>query len=696
MLPRLGAGGLAVLLLTARLVPAQQPPPAPAREEPRETGLVERAERRLVQLDVSVSGPRQAIQGLSASDFELAVGGRRIESFEVDDLCRPPAPQAEPPRPPAAEPQGPAEAVAAAPAVAPSPTTFLFYFDQPHLTMAGRQNALDLSRDLVRELIVGGNRGIVMSNGQELKTFADATSDPPALLEALERLEQDRQQWVTWPWQEEDRIREVLDDLNGSPTSLDGGSSGNIDRALSTARLHQAEDRWRTEKALRMLSVALGRLADLEPPKAIVYFADTMRANAGDHYLSFFGERWLQDRGSNYGGFTAAHSFDRVVEEATSLGIRFYTIEAQGLTNANPDLALSAETASGRARPTANTRRIKDAQNSLVGLALESGGQAFLNGVRASRIAAEIEKDLSCIYLLSFDAAELPEDQALRVSLRVTRPKVDVRARGQLLVPSKSRTLSSRLLAAFAASDEVDSEFALRVVVVPTGFEQGRYSALVQLHVAGSPLPATTWDLGMSLVSRGAVRDDASGQVSVSAPWVPVVFETAMRFAPGPYEIVAVVHEHTGNQVATARIEGSWPDPDAASVTVGPIAILQPSEGAFLRGTEPRRSGSVAVAEEDTARPDRPTALVGIVCRERSRKGSLRVERRLVGESAAPFEPLEVSFEGEERCALIRDIVRSATMSPGEFRYEVRVFDGADEIAAGERAFAVMAGGGGP
>ena len=112
-----------------------------------------------------------------------------------------------------------------------------------------------------------------------------------------------------------------------------------------------------------------------------------------------------------------------------------------------------------------------------------------------------------------------------------------------------------------------------------------------------------------------------------------------MSFRPGPFEIITVAHETTADQVATGRLEGAWPDPDAAPAAVGPIALMQPAAGVFLRETQVQRTGARALDPRETAKIDRPTALVALICRGKSTKSKLRVERSLSGESAVPFEP---------------------------------------------------------
>ena len=67
--------GLSGLMLILPAVGQQTPP--------RDVGLREETSRRLVQLDVSVTGPDEAIRSLVPGDFELSVAGRFIDDFTL-------------------------------------------------------------------------------------------------------------------------------------------------------------------------------------------------------------------------------------------------------------------------------------------------------------------------------------------------------------------------------------------------------------------------------------------------------------------------------------------------------------------------------------------------------------------------------------------------------------------------------------
>ena len=182
------AGKLAYLIAAGTLVASAMPAvPQDTGDEPREIDLIEQTGRRLAQLDVSVSGPDGAIQNLTPEDFELVVGGKFIESFIVDRACNIeqrvlPTTTTEPPD--AAQP-GPA---ATAIPLGPRPT-YLFYFDQHHLTPAGRQNSLDTARTIVDQLIKDGARAMVVSAGKYIATIQPLTDDRDLMQDASENVD---------------------------------------------------------------------------------------------------------------------------------------------------------------------------------------------------------------------------------------------------------------------------------------------------------------------------------------------------------------------------------------------------------------------------------------------------------------------------------------------------------------------------
>jgi len=673
----LGARWIGALLLLLLSGPNAMPADPPD-EEPQEIGLVEQARSRLAQIDITVIGSPEAVGSLTARELEIKLGQTWIRDFRIDRIC-PAAGQATDPHA-EAPPETPAGAEPAAP-TAPK-ASFLFYFDQPFLTMRGRMQSIEIARQLVERLVVGGNRVMLVSNAGSLEVLQTLTEDPEPLLEALERLENDRKQWDFFAHQEEGRVADVVRALEDHP---------DVYQAVSMARRYQMEELWRALKSFRRFKSALGQLVDLEAPRAAIYFADTLRSNPGEHYLTFFGERLLQSDPilgvSALDAYSGGAVFDQVVDEASAQGIRIYSVHAQGLEGLfEPDVPSSLAMSRTMTVPFSSRVRHADARETLQNLSAETGGYAFVNGVAPSKIANRILEESACLFLASFDPSGFPEDAALRVLVRTTRNDIKLRVRGRLVLQSETARIRSRLMRAFDAPGAIGESITIGASVIPTGYRDGRYSGLVQLRLPGTPIPNATWDLGASMVRDRKGREQSSWRISVAQSGIPVVFETEISFRPGDYEIVAVAHEASTDLVTSEQIETSWPNPNLEGITISPIALLQPVTGAFLRGEELRKSGSMARDAGEPVRAELPTALVGLICRGRTGKGSYNVERSLVGASETKLPPMVFDLH-EDRCAQLRDVIPSKTMGYGVYRYQVRVTRGGRTLQERNREF---------
>jgi len=617
--------------------------------DPVASDLIERGSVRLTQIDVAVRGPREIIASLTESDFLLKVHMRWIEDFEADRYCT--APEAGDPL----DWQKPL-----APAV-----RYLMYFDQTHLTLAGRAQAIDIALGLLDSLVQNGNEVMIVSSARRMVTIEEFTSDASRLRAALKRMENDRFQWDTYAETEELRVAELMDVLSVEE---------NVMQAVGMARTLQREEIAQADRALRRLAVTVAGLAEYDSNKSLIYFSDTIRQNPGAHYLSFFGARIENATNvmaiGNSAAFGGGLVFDQVLDAATTHGIRIYPIYGHGLYQPADRNRVSAEgiVRGGKVSNSATTRS-RDVQLTMGSLASESGGQAFLRGQQPARIAREILDDFSCVYRLSFDPEGYPQDTPLRLIVQTTREDVRLGMPGRIQIQSDSKRLSSRLLRAFAGGSETDG--SLRAQIVPTGYRDGSYDALLQITVPPTLPGRTEWELGATLIHRDQVKDEISASMAGQASQ-PLVLEREIRFKPGPHELVAVAHETGSGFILSEHLTLAWPDPDRLPASCGPLVLLQPESGSFLREDATRQSGSLALAVGEVIDSRRPTALMGLVCRGRRQRGKLQVVRSLVGNTTVEFPDLEFDL-AKDRCAQVRDVIPAGTLGPGEYRYEISV-----------------------
>jgi VWFA-related protein len=680
---------LAVLATTTPFADSPEPEATP--ETPKDVGLVERASTRLAQLDVSISGPKGSIEDLTAADFEVVLDHKQITNLLVDDLCVPQgAPAAAAPPPQDAAPASKPAVEAAKPSIA----SYLLFFDMPHLTQSGRRGAIDAARDMLPKLLAGGNQAMLVANAAELKTVVPFTSDVAALDAALAKMVNDSSTFDTYASLEPTRMAEIIHE-----------EERGVDFAISLASRYAADEKWQQQRDLRQLSMVLGRLSELDAPKSVLYFADTMRQNPGEHYLAFFSGLDANDANGRpvaevakveSDAATGAPTLDRVIDEASGLGIRFYTIEGQGMQGAELFVQSGRSPNSGGAggarsvsAASLSTQRTRDAQTTLGSMAAETGGRAFLNGFSPNKMAAQILGDLSCMYLLSFDPKGFKQDAPLVVSVVVKRPGVKASVRGRLVIQSDSTRLTGKVLAAFAAPTAGGAHDAsLHVGLIPISYKDGSFKARVQVAVPGTSVPATTWDIGASLVSKGVVWQDGSGRVQVSLPNTAVVYEKDMDFAPGEYDLVAVAHETQTDTMASKEVRGSWPKIDAELATLAPISVSQPLTGGFLRNGQSRTQGAVVVSENEPLRGDAPTAVITLVCRAKDQKRPLKVVRTLVGETTTKVGTTQLDLSSE-RCGQVVDLIPPKTLGAGRYQFIIAVSSDGNELVRGERTLVV-------
>ena len=699
------------------VLPFTFPPQAKetAAEGSAESRLVEKAEVRLAQLDVTVRHAGKNAAGLRPADFSLQVGGREIQAFEVDALCTEISSEG-------AEP--------AASLGTRTRATCVLYFDQRHLTAGGRSRAFEIARDLVPRLVESGGRVSIVSSASTLVTLASRSSDPAELIAALDKAAADPEQSDAHAIQEDSQVRQLEDEvvksrdeawLESYKVKMDAKAEvqhlarvdfdctakackrplHNATQALrrrtesekafvaekaenrldAIARAYEVGERNLAHGEVSRLRAVLAGLEGVEPPKALVYFADTMRRNAGEHYVRLVRgdiqdldhrggrpEELLDRRRWDLSKADEAESwFDAFVDDAAGSAVRVFAVRPEGMAG------LSS--------------RVEDAENALASMALDTGGRSFLGGaVSSDSIARGILDDIGCVYVLSFEPEGLPDDKPLPVHVQVLQPGFETVARSRMTIQSPSARRSSRVLAAFASDVPPQEGSRLSASVIPIGVRGRRFVGLVQTAVTLPQDASLSWDLGATVVSGGRVTSETSSRMTVNAPGTQLVLEEEVLFDGQDFTIVAVAQDLTTQEITSVRIEGAWPRAEIDGSAVGPIAIVQPAAGGFRRGRTTRTRGSLAVPETASVDSDSPAAFVGIVCRGPWLSGVLTIEREIRGERPESFPPIRVGPE-DDGCVQVRDLVRATTLGAGDFLYEIRVLKENVEIGRGARRF---------
>ena len=502
---------------------------AAGNQPPKPATLLESVETRLVQLDVAVEGDRDAIRAIKAEDFVLYVGTHEVTGLIVDPLCGDTSSHESSTEPAPTE-------HSAQPNVARDVTrqraTFIFFFDQPHLTQAGRMLSLETTKDLINRLVVDGSRASLVSNARSLQTIVPMTGDREKLLAGLVRLRADLKQWDSYAETETTRAESI-------------GSTASPRVACVIARGYALEEWQEARRSMSRIGTTIGALAEVPAPKALVYFGDSLRQKAGLHFLGIPPPEFCPERASAEMVPSAAFEFDAVINEALARGVHFFTIQAEGLLPY---------------RPGWDAERHLHAQDALVGLAAETGGEAFLGGASNKYIADRIATLSSCRILLSFPPGALPRDKPLSVTLELHVPKVKIQAPGRLVVPSQASIEQARLVAAFVDPASSD-DGSLRALLIPRGGDGKVWKVAVQLRLRPSGLPDNSAELGASLVRRDTVVDQFSASIATKNGTRAIVLEKRLDIAPGVFSVVAVARDAKRGDIGSTRLDADWPSP---------------------------------------------------------------------------------------------------------------------------------------
>ena len=130
----------------------------------------------------------------------------------------------------------------------------------------------------------------------------------------------------------------------------------------------------------------------------------------------------------------------------------------------------------------------------------------------------------------------------------------------------------------------------------------------------------------------------------------------------------------------TGRLEGLWPRLPKQLEAVGPISIVQPAEGVFVRDGETRTRGSRLVPQSEMLLADRPAWALTLLCGAGKGKQSVRVLHGMEGAT-----PVETVIEPEGSCVQLRDKIDTGSIGPGPHRYVVTALIGEEPISQAVR-----------
>jgi VWFA-related protein len=532
-----------------------------------QTGPVFRTTTNLVIVNVFVrdrSG--KDIIGLTKDDFTILEDGKpqtiaifefqRIESGGPESA---PGKASSPPEKTPAQGSAPAASPGTIRVAAPGKIQYqdrrllVLFFDHSSMSPADQVRAHEAALKFIREQMQPADMVAIMTFGTQLKVEQDFTDDRDALERVIRSFRTGESSELAEEAQTAEEEEEAEDETQVGFVADE--SEFNI---------------FNTDRKLSALQTAARMLAALPEKKALIYFSS----------------------GVSRTGVENDSQLRATINAAIRANISFYPVDARGLvaTIAGGDASQASPRGTGIFSGQAQRRQMERffaRQDTLVALAEDTGGKAFLDANDLTLGIRQAQNDIRSYYVLGYYSTNQAQDGKFRrIQVRLNRPlqaKLDYRS-GYFAPKDFSRFTEAdkeqQLQEALALGDPI-TDLPLALEVNYFRLAQNRYFVPVSLKIPGSEI---------TLARRGSTEFtelDFIGQVrQARGPVVAVVrdgirvrlraedaaqlerrnfqYDTGFTLPPGSYRLKFVVRENLLGRIGT--FETSFQVPDLSTV----------------------------------------------------------------------------------------------------------------------------------
>ena len=526
--------------------------PAVQAQEPEVFGEV--IDVRVVNLEVVVTEKGQRVTGLGPDDFELSVDKEPVAIEYFTEVSGGTAV--------ASNDAGESEALPALAPGEPVGTSYLVFIDDFFTLARDRDRVLDALAEQLPNLQSQDRMAVVAYDGRRVDMLTNWTDNIPLLTREL-RKAKDRRARGLERYSERrvfDTGRELEAGVNRGETYL--GSNTNFDAEQEQMALKISGQ---VENAVRAATATLRGFANPPGRKVMLLLsggwpADPLRWVASEE-AGFFDNRGIP-RGEDLLGSLS--------KTANRLSYTIYPVDMPGVTYQAVDAARGNVQEAGLAQESSRVRE-QEEEASLLQLARDTGGEAFLNGVRTSAFERAVA-DTRTYYWIGFTPTWQGNDSEHSVEIKVKRKGLKVRARDSFSDLSRSTEVSMMVESALL--------FGNAPGATPLEIEVGRgkrsgigkrdvpLTIQVPLHEL-TFLPST--DGFASEVELRIAVLDSDGNSAEEIPVIPfgyksprapvpgettfIPFETLLRMRNKPHTLVVSIYDVPSGKILTGRME---------------------------------------------------------------------------------------------------------------------------------------------
>jgi VWFA-related protein len=377
------------------------------------------------------------------------------------------------------------------------------------------------------------------------------------------------------------QLKKVLDGFNlGAGAGFEEGSTGTTEGTADNGNSFTVDDTeyniFNTDRRLQALRTIAQQVASVPQKKALIYFSSGM------------------DRT----GIENESELRSATNAAVLANMAIYTMDIRGLQALPP--GGEAQNASLRGKAPYSGQATLNALNSnfttqetLVSLATDTGGRAYLDSNDFSKVFRGVQDDTAMYYLLGYHSTNLARDGKLRrITVRVNRPGLKIEYRKGYYAEAdfkhSNKEDRERQLQEELASDLPSTDLPVYLTTGYFRLAENRYYIPISLIVPGSEIPFTsskdqdkaTLDV-IGLITdekklpAGGIRDTVKLAVNTSneVRRKNVQYDTGLPLSPGKYHLKIVVRENQSGRMGAFETDFTVPDLKSSPLKMSSIVM---------------------------------------------------------------------------------------------------------------------------
>jgi VWFA-related protein len=398
---------------------------------------------------------------------------------------------------------------------------------------------------------------------------------------------------------DKDQLKKVLQGFNsGESAGYEAGSTGSTEGTADTGSSFTSDDTeyniFNTDRRLQAIRAVAQKLAHVQQKKSLIYFSNGM------------------DRT----GIENQSELRAATNAAVRANMAIYTMDIRGLEAIVP--GGDAQSASLRGTSAYSGGSMQSAfdsnfssQETLVTLAGDTGGRAFLDSNDFGKVFKGVQNDTSMYYMLGFHSSNPARDGKYRhITVSVNRPGVKLDYRRGYYAPAdyqhSSRDDRERQLEEQLASELPATDLPVYLSAGYFRLSEGKFYVPISLVVPGSEIPFTrnSDQDKATLDIIGEVQDEKKRPLqplrdtvklavntSTEVKRKNVQYNTNFILPPGKYHFKFVVRENQSGRMGSFETDFTVPDLKTAPLKMSSVFLssqLQPdgakrSDNPFVR-----------------------------------------------------------------------------------------------------------------